>query len=103
MTPIDHAAAFHELEAAIMRKVYPEAVYDEQMESWAFSDGDGGFYWKAIGLEDVIATIKMLPSKEGQLFPWKTIVMTILEKWELGKSLENQTEETKDLIRSILL
>lgn len=92
-----------DIEKKIMTTVYPGAVYDENYGSWAVSDGDGGFMMFSPSLEDVITTIKMLPSKEGQLFPWKTIVMTILEKWELGKSLENQTEETKDLIRSILL
>lgn len=93
-----------------MRKFYPEAVYDEQMESWAFSDGDGGFYWKAIGLEDVL--MAMATGKElwavtplGQfVFINKSNLATRLATcvWFLGKPLSDQSDECKKFLHSLL-
>lgn len=94
---------YQELEAAIMRKVYPEAVYDEQYGEWAMPNGNGGFFLKKPGLEDVLrmpdpARMRGATEIENALHCYR-----FLQMWQLGKPLSDQSDETKLWLHSLLL
>ncbi len=101
---------YHELESAIMRNVYPEAVYDEQYGEWAMPDGNGGFFLKAPSLEDVLRA--MATGRElwavtplGQfVYIDKSNLSTRLATcvWILGKPLSDQSDECKKFLHSLL-
>ena len=119
MTPTtEQQRQYQELEAAIMRKCYPEAVYDEQYGEWAIPNGNGGFFWKKPWLEDVLRALqKCVKVRHGwlEVTPWgrfnlyfnkeyeiESDEITDFTDWDLGKPFSDQSDECKKFLHSLL-
>lgn len=103
---------YHELESFIMRNVYPDAVYDEQFGEWAIPNGNGGFFLKKPGLEEVLLAIRLKRTDRayavddtGLIFSAEIPSLSNRSEdahWIFGKQLSDQSDECKKFLHSLL-